>query len=1002
MMRDRLLAGLLRRLEGALTDPTAVLDGQALREAQQLLAATPANLLPDGEGVDIEVLLTVAQLHTARFFAQSARPAAESDRRTALALYDRLERLHPDLREDLQELTRLLQNTNTNLLNRVDTLREDARRTKDTRPLNEAVTLLSDELALARTDDPNRYALQVMLGEALYDRFTLRGDAEDRDAAIDAYTTAVHSDDAHADPRIVAKLGTALRRRYAHAGHRMDLDTAFTELRKALANTDDRRPGRTELLATLAAVALERYELLREDSDLDTAVAAGEEAVARTPAGHHERPDMLSNLAGALRARFLRTSSTLVGDASTDLNASIAAMLAAVDATPDDDQARAAYLSHLGILYLEHFEHEKDTASLDQAVRHAHSSVELTADTAPYRGFRLHNYGRALYARSLITNAAEDLDRAIDMFEAAETATPPRIDRHATLLEGLASALRTRFLRTGRDDDRRRARNLLNTGARTETAASDTRLQCAWQLGTTWLEDGDPTAALATFRYAVDELLPRVVWRGLAWSSRAHQLRRIRGLARDAATAAILCGQLTEAVVLLEYGRVVLWAQQLATRGDRSRLAERHPKLASELDAVCAGLDSSDEWAETGADGATRRELADRFTSLLGTIRALPGFDRFLHPPTFDELRHAADDGPVVIINTNERRCDALLLTPDHQGVRLCPLPDVTVTDLTRHTAKFVTSIELFTRATDDAARREPHATMLATLRWLWDTVTAPVLTTLGLDQPRGDVPLPRIWWCPTGPLALLPLHAAGHHPPPSADKNPTGRWLGDFAISSYVPSLQALLRSRGDSPEAARPRHVLGVGMRHTPYGDYPELTSVSDELAVLSTVFGQQLTTLQDADATREQVREALHSASWAHFACHGGYDLATLSPANLALHDGLLTVHDIAALQLEHADLAFLSACHTARSEIPLADEAVHLVGACQVAGFRHVIGTQWSIDDRTAPLVASHVYDRLTDGSPGDPATALHDAVASIRAQNRYRSPMHWAPYVHIGP
>jgi hypothetical protein len=51
--------------------------------------------------------------------------------------------------------------------------------------------------------------------------------------------------------------------------------------------------------------------------------------------------------------------------------------------------------------------------------------------------------------------------------------------------------------------------------------------------------------------------------------------------------------------------------------------------------------------------------------------------------------------------------------------------------------------------------------------------------------------------------------------------------------------------------------------------------------------------------------------------------------------------LTVGDIAALKLDYPQLAYLSACHAASSiAYRLLDEAIHMAGACQLAGFPSV--------------------------------------------------------------
>jgi hypothetical protein len=60
----------------------------------------------------------------------------------------------------------------------------------------------------------------------------------------------------------------------------------------------------------------------------------------------------------------------------------------------------------------------------------------------------------------------------------------------------------------------------------------------------------------------------------------------------------------------------------------------------------------------------------------------------------------------------------------------------------------------------------------------------------------------------------------------------------------------------------------------------------------------------------------------------------------------------VVDISSLHREIADLAYLSACSTARVGAALTDEAIHLASTFQLAGYRHVVATLWPINDRRA--------------------------------------------------
>ncbi|MER7723089.1 CHAT domain-containing protein [Streptomyces sp. NPDC096323] len=68
----------------------------------------------------------------------------------------------------------------------------------------------------------------------------------------------------------------------------------------------------------------------------------------------------------------------------------------------------------------------------------------------------------------------------------------------------------------------------------------------------------------------------------------------------------------------------------------------------------------------------------------------------------------------------------------------------------------------------------------------------------------------PRVWWVPTGSLALLPVHAAGHRD--------GSRTLLDRVISSYTPTVRSLNTARAAPPAPAGPRTPLAVTLSRTP----------------------------------------------------------------------------------------------------------------------------------------------------------------------------------------
>ena len=102
------------------------------------------------------------------------------------------------------------------------------------------------------------------------------------------------------------------------------------------------------------------------------------------------------------------------------------------------------------------------------------------------------------------------------------------------------------------------------------------------------------------------------------------------------------------------------------------------------------------------------------------------------------------------------------------------------------------------------------------------------------------------------------------------------------------------------------------------------------------------------------------------------------------------------------LPHADFAFLSASQTARGDVRLEDEAVHLAAGMLLAGYWSVVATMWSINDADGHKVANQVYAEMIHDQCPDytrAALALHKAVRKLRDEE---SPfLVWMPFVHFG-
>lgn len=413
-----------------------------------------------------------------------------------------------------------------------------------------------------------------------------------------------------------------------------------------------------------------------------------------------------------------------------------------------------------------------------------------------------------------------------------------------------------------------------------------------------------------------------------------------------------------------------------------------------------------------------RMSLAREWYELVDQVRRLPGFEDFLRPPRLDGLLPAVHGGPVVLVNVSRLRCDALIVR--EQGVENVDLPGLMEDEVnTRARDYLITLLNAenaagalmlarkridqgdATRAAVvayDAAKRSHLAARLKmennlaeVATWLWDAVAEPVMNALGHTTPVADPP--RVWWCPTGLLSLLPLHAAGHH-----DEN-DGRTVLDRVVSSYTPTLRALRETRNQTSTAER--RMLVVALPEAP-GQAP-LPAVTRERDLLVRLFADNHTLLEGSAATWAAVLSELAGHAWVHLSCHGDQDLTEPARGGVLLHDRLLTIGEISAAEYG-GEFAFLSACKTATGGFGLADEAITLAAALHYTGYRHVIGTLWSIYDTTAATVSESVYTSLTAGgsfNPAEAARALHQAVLATRETAGGRLST-WMPFTHTGP
>jgi tetratricopeptide (TPR) repeat protein len=834
-----------------------------------------------------------------------------------------------------------------------------------------------------------------------------------------------------------------LQTRFEQTGTLADLNEAVTITEQALSAIPADHPRRSSYLSDLSGVLRTQFEQTGMLADLDRAVQLGHEAVNVTAADYPGRARYASNLGSALHVRYLRTGA--VGD----LDQAVTILEQAVAAAPADSPEHAVMLSNLAGALRVRFERKGTSEDLDQAVMSLEQAVAALPIGDIRRAIFLSNLGGALQVRFKRTAAQADLDEAVRIGREAVAATPADHPECAKSLFNLGSALRTRFERKGTLDDMDEAIEVF--AAAVEVAAAPSLRISAARAGSRLAVDRQPHLAANLLERAV-RLLPEVAPRQLPRDDQEYALGGLSGLAADAAALALSdpskqpSDQATLALQLLEGGRAFLFSQALEIRSDLTDLTRQHPKLAARFTRLrglldqstgvesptAVPIDASSEKIISGNERTTadRRQLAEELSMVLENIRAQKGFNSFGRPPSQVELLQQAVYGPIVAINVSSYRCDALLLTEN--GVESLPLPDLPMNTAVAQVNAFHQALHGFTRGRNPAERITAQSQMNQILQWLWDAAAGPILDTLGyISQPASGSPWPQVWWAPGGPMGLLPLHAAGYHADPLDE--PCRRTVIDRVISSYTATITALrharrppgLDSAPDVPVGTQP--ALIVAMPTTPgLPGQGRLPFVRDEARMIaaripSSIIYIEPDQLTDGQAiglgeqtitpTRDAVLAKLVTCAVAHFACHGVNDPVDPSSSRLLLHDHQIapfTVANLTPLHLDHLRLAFLSACETAlTTKTELIDEAIHLATAFQLAGFPHVIGTLWAIDDRMAAQIADAFYAILAAGTSQTPALdvskaayALHQAIRAVRDAFP-ATPFLWAAHIHIG-
>ncbi|KAF6756102.1 TPR-like protein [Ephemerocybe angulata] len=908
-------------------------------------------------------------------------------------------------------------------------------RTGDLQDIAEAISANQRALQLTPEGHLDMALRLANLGASLGSRFERTGDLQVIAEAMSALQRALDlTPEGHPDMALrLANLGSSLHSRFKRTGDLQDLADAISAQQRALDLTPEGHPDMALQLANLGNSLLARFQRTGDLQDIAEAISAQQRALDLTPEGHPNMALRLANLGSSLHSRFKRT-----GDLQ-DLADAISAKQRALDLTPEGHPDMALRLANLGHSLGSRFERTRDLQVIAEAISRERLALKLLPEGHPTIAVQLANLGASLLSRFKLTGDLQDLPEAISMEQRALEITPEGHPDMALRLYNLAYSFKTRFGSTGDIYDLTEAVSKYRTSAHYPFGHPDIRLQAAKNWAEL-LEKHNPVSPdILTAFDTVIRLITLMTTLDQVLENRYSRLVNTSGLALQAASAAFALERVDKALEWLEQGRCLVWRQLTSLRTPLDDLRRHDGHLADrflELSRKLEGAGSVRIAAWSGMSTSEKVSLEDQarvhvrsareWDDLVVKVRATPGFERFLEPsPWYSLLPYLPEAGHAIIVNVDARRCDAIVLSAGRSTPHHIPLPSFSLVkcnqyrkDLTNHLQvhdcrERGSTVAMAPERGDEfrGVRKLNHATVQDILRGLWKDLVKPIIQELGIANiPAASTEAaPRIWWCPTGPLSFLPIHAAGIYTSAGTE------CLLDYAVSSYTPTIAALT----DRISSARPiqKAVSGLFMTCQPNAPgrshIPETTTEVQSIYDLARMEGMRAQRFDGSAITSATCLDSMERFSIIHLACHAYQDATNPLESRFLFHNGSLDLLSILQRNLKHADLAFLSACQTGTGSEKLPDEAVHLAAGMLAAGYRRVVATMWAIRDQHAPAVATDFYQYLLDHrDPADgsgfygthSARALHHATQQLRIRlgnDSDESLLAWIPYVHFG-
>ncbi|KAH9953264.1 CHAT domain-containing protein, partial [Russula dissimulans] len=812
-------------------------------------------------------------------------------------------------------------------------------------------------------------------------------------------------------------IATVLHHRFTHDKQLESLEEAIRHSRAVLTDCPPGHPLRPACLALLSGSLRWRYAFFGNEEFLKEADACIDGALSE------EIPEPLR----VAVANAIEESNAFIGGFQRDnsvegLEEEIRAQRERLEKMPAGHSNQLDALRSLALACGAKFERTGKLADLDEEINYHSIALAASPPDNYVRRMSLFSLGKAFQKRYFLDiTETRYLDHSITCCRDALKLCPPGQMSRFEPLKTLAISLSIRYSALLRPADLDESMELFRSAFEEEYAHPHARCEIASQWAACARVCQHPSTVLA-YEKAIS-LMHASLAIGPTLEVQHRLLRNrwgpLSAVPLDCASYYIEMGSLERAVEILERGRALLWSEMRGLRTPIDQLrASGHATLAEQFVVVSEQLENITTSTQVPGRGVEARGAAtlddhhshsrpDVFGQMMETvhmlerkrgeiidqIRLLPGFSDFLQAVPFRTLQMAAVCGPVIIINHCRFRSDILIVLHDSPPILIPTAEDF----FTR--AAELKQLLLETRTKFSPGSIDYERALRFVLHELYELVGRPViekLRELGISEQS------RVWWCPTSIFCSLPLHAAG----PIESEDGVERYFSDSYVSSYTPSLSALIESRKGIVDIPKPPSLLIVGQPD------PSLPGVRGEIQAIQRR-ASTARSLIGARATRARVIKHLPKHQMVHFACHGTLEPERPFETGFVLHHKeRLTLLDIVRSQLSSAECAFLSVCHAAEwTDAHTPDEALHLTAAMQYCGFRSVVGTLWAMADMDGRDLAEHFYGLMFGKIPDEKrgvhmgigersARALGDAVRRLRMKEGITLER-WVNFVHYG-